>query len=91
MGGWHLIAPFVYKIKPKFLTEPQILCLKPKSVESRAWVSECNNGSFLGIKEGGRRKGDSIKKKTTFFVFLHRQLVKSDKFVIVRILRDVEV
>lgn len=54
------MAPFVYKIKLKFPTEPQIFTLKPKSMESKskAWISECDDGSFLGIKEGGRRKGN---------------------------------
>lgn len=29
--------------------------------ESKAWASECDNASFLGIKEGERRKGEIIK------------------------------
>lgn len=62
-GNWFILhlslggrlafsGPFVYKIKLNLPTEPQILSLKPKSVESKskAWISEYDDASFLGIK-----------------------------------------
>ena len=62
-----MIAPFVQEIKLKFPTEPQILSLKPKSMESKAWTSKCENASLLRIgKVRGEMEGP-LKKS-----FFHR-------------------
>lgn len=86
-GRLAFSGPFLYKIKLNLPTEPQILSLKPKSVEwkSKAWISECDDASFLGIKKVEGERETSFKKFLFFFT------VRLDKVLIVRALRDVEV
>lgn len=83
-GRLAFSGPFLYKIKLNLPTEPQILSLKPKSVEwkSKAWISECDDASFLGIKKVDGERETSFKKFLFFFT------VRLDKVVIVRALRE---